>query len=82
MTPMPLFLFKAEVKNTSERGFIRLFERKWKEEDIFSVNLMLTIAEEVLGTAAHLRFKEQYERLSAEGFSREEKNAVVIYTEL
>ena len=70
------FLFKAEIKNLSERSYIRLFERKWNEEDIFSVNFMLTIAEEILGPAAYVRFNEQYKKLSAGGFSTEEKNAL------
>jgi hypothetical protein len=70
------FLFKVEIKNLSERGFIRLFEKKWTEGDHFSVNLMLNIAEEILGAAAYVRFTEQYKKLSAEGFSTEEKNAL------
>jgi hypothetical protein len=58
-----------------ERGFIRLFEKKWNEGDIFSVNLMLTLAEEILGQTALVQFTEQYKKLSAGGFSTEEKNA-------
>jgi len=40
------FLFKAEIINLSERGFIRLFEKKWHEGDLFAVNFMLACAEE------------------------------------
>jgi len=38
---------------------------------------MLNIAEEILGPSAFVRFTEQYKKLSAGGFSPEEKNAVV-----
>ena len=68
--------FKSEIAGLSERSFIRLFEKKWNEEDLFSVNLMLTIAEDILSPAAHVRFKELYNKLSAEGFSSEEKTAI------
>ena len=68
--------FKAEISGLSERNFIRLFEKKWNEEDIFSVNLILTIAEDTLSPAGYVRFKELYNKLSAEGFSSEEKTAV------
>ena len=37
---------------------------------------MLDCAEEILGASALVRFTEQYKRLSAEGFSTEEKNAL------
>jgi phage-related protein len=37
---------------------------------------MLTIAEDTLSPAGYVRFKEQYNKLSAEGFSSEEKTAV------
>ena len=67
---------KTELTGLSERSFIRLFEKKWSEEDLFSVNLMLNIAEDTLSPAGYVRFKEQYQRLSAEGFSRDEKTAV------
>jgi hypothetical protein len=70
------FLFKAEIKGLSERNYIRLFEKKWNEGDLFAVNFMLDCAEEILGPAAYVRFTEQYKRLSAEGFSTEEKNAL------
>jgi hypothetical protein len=68
--------FKAELSGLSERSFIRLFEKKWNEEDLFSVNLMLTIAEDTLSPGAYVRFNEQYQRLSAEGFSRDDKTTV------
>jgi hypothetical protein len=68
--------FKAELSGLSERSFIRVFEKKWNEEDIFSVNLMLTIAEDTLSPGAYVRFNEQYKKLSAEGFSQAEKTAV------
>ena len=68
--------FKTEIAGLSERSFIRLFEKKWNEEDLFSVNLMLTIAEDILSPAGYVRFKELYQKLSAEGFSREEKTAI------
>ena len=68
--------FKTEISGLSERSFIRLFEKKWNEEDLFSVNLMLTIAEDTLSPAGYVRFKELYNKLSAEGFSSEEKTAV------
>jgi hypothetical protein len=68
--------FKAELTGLSERSFIRLFEKKWNEEDLFSVNLMLTIAEDTLSPVGYVRFKELYNKLSAEGFSSEEKTAV------
>jgi len=68
--------FKAELTGLSERSFIRLFEKKWNEEDLFSVNLMLTIAEDTLSPAGYVRFKELYNKLSAEGFSRDEKTAI------
>ena len=70
------FLFKAEIKSLSERNYIRLFEKKWNEGDLFAVNFMLDCAEEILGPAAYVRFTEQYKKLSAEGFSTEEKNAL------
>ena len=70
------FLFKAEIKALSERNYIRLFEKKWNEGDLFAVNFMLDCAEEILGPAAYVRFTEQYKKLSAEGFSTEEKNAL------
>ena len=57
-------------------NFIRIFEKKWNEEDLFSVNLMLTIAEDTLSPAGYVRFKELYNKLSVEGFSRDEKTAV------
>jgi hypothetical protein len=53
-----------------------LFEMKWNEEDLFSVNLMLTIAEDTLSPAGYVRFNELYNKLSSEGFSNEEKTAV------
>ena len=68
--------FKAELSGRSERSFIRLFEKKWNEEDLFSVNLMLNIAEDTLSPAGYVRFKEQYNKLSSEGFSRDEKTAL------
>jgi hypothetical protein len=68
--------FKVELTGLSERSFIRLFEKKWNEEDLFSVNLMLTIAEDTLSPAGYVRFKELYNKLSADGFSSEEKTAV------
>jgi len=68
--------FKVELTGLSERSFIRLFEKKWNEEDIFSVNLMLTIAEDTLSPAGYVRFKELFNKLSAEGFNAEEKTAV------
>jgi hypothetical protein len=68
--------FKAELSGLSERSFIRLFEKKWNEEDLFSVNLMLNIAEDTLSPAGYVRFKEQYNKLSSEGFSRDEKTAL------
>ena len=68
--------FKVEISGLSERSFIRLFEMKWNEEDLFSVNLMLNIAKDTLSPAGYVRFKEQYNNLSAEGFSSEEKTAV------
>jgi hypothetical protein len=68
--------FKAELSGLSERNFIRLFEMKWNEGDLFSVNLMLDCAEEILGAPTLVRFNEQYKRLSAEGFSLEEKSAL------
>ena len=68
--------FKTEITGLSERSFIRLFEKKWNEEDIFSVNLMLNIAEDTLSPAGYVRFKELYQKLSAEGFNAEEKTAV------
>jgi hypothetical protein len=68
--------FKAELLGLSERNFIRLFERKWIEEDIFSVNLMMDIAEDTLSPAVFNRFTEQYKKLSAEGFYQAEKTAV------
>jgi hypothetical protein len=68
--------FKTEISGLSERSFIRLFEKKWNEEDLFSVNLMLTIAEDTLSPAGYVRFNEMYQMLSAEGFSSEEKTAV------
>jgi hypothetical protein len=68
--------FKTEIGGLSERSVIRLFEMKWDKEDLFSVNVMLTIAEDILSSAAYLRFKKLYQRLSAEGFSSEEKTAV------
>jgi len=37
---------------------------------------MLDCAEEMLGPAAYVRFTEQYKKLSAGGFSPEEKNAL------
>jgi hypothetical protein len=73
---LQFFLFKAEIKALSERNYIRMFEKKWNEEDIFSVNLMLTIAEDMLSPGAYVRFTEQYKRLSAGGLSRDEKTAV------
>jgi hypothetical protein len=54
----------------------RLFEKKRNEEDLFSVNLMLNIAEDTLSPAAYVRFKELYNKLSSEGFNAEEKTAV------
>ena len=68
--------FKAEISGLSERSFIRLFEKKWNEEDLFSVNLMLTIAEDTLSPAGYVRFNELYNKLSAEGFNAEEKTAI------
>jgi hypothetical protein len=68
--------FKAELRGLSERSFIRLFKKKWNEEDLFSVNLILTIAEDTLSPASYGRFKELYNKLSAKGFSRDEKTAV------
>jgi hypothetical protein len=59
-----------------------LFEKKWTDGDLFAVNFMLDCAEEILAASAYVRFTEQYKKLSAEGFSTEEKNAVVISTEL
>ena len=38
------FLFKAEIKSLSERNYIRLFEKKWTEGDLFAVNFMLECA--------------------------------------
>jgi hypothetical protein len=70
------FLFKAEIKNLSERRFIRLFEKKWTDGDLFAVNFMLGCAEEILGAAAYVRFTEQYKKLSAGGFGPEEENAL------
>ena len=70
------FLFKAEIKALSERNYIRLFEKKWTEGDLFAVNFMLDCAEEILNPASYVRFTEQYKKLSAEGFSTEEKNAL------
>ena len=58
--------FKTEISGLSERSFIRLFEKKWNEEDLFSVNLMLTIAEDTLSPAGYVRFNEMYQMLSAE----------------
>jgi hypothetical protein len=37
---------------------------------------MLTLAEDTLSPAGYVRFKEQYNKLSSEGFSSEEKTAV------
>jgi hypothetical protein len=37
---------------------------------------MLTIAEDTLSPSACVRFNEQYKKLSAEGFSMDEKTAV------
>ena len=68
--------FKSEISGSSERNFIRLFEKKWNEEDLFSVNLMLNIAEDILSPAGHVRFNELYKKLSAEGLNSEEKTAV------
>lgn len=68
--------FKTEISGLSERSFIRLFEKKWNEEDLFSVNLMLNIAEDTLSPAGYVRVKELYNKLSAEGFSNEEKTAI------
>ena len=68
--------FKTEISGLSDRGFIRLFEKKWNDEDFFSVNVMLKIAEDTLSPAGYVRFKELYKKLSAEGFSSEEKTAV------
>jgi len=68
--------FKTEISGLSERSFIRLFEKKWSEEDLFSVNLMLTIAEDLLSPAGYVRFKELYNKLSADGFNADEKTAV------
>ena len=68
--------FKVELSGLSERGLIRLFEKKWNEEDLFSVNLMLNIAEDILSPAGYVRFKELYNKLSADGFNSEEKTAV------
>ena len=70
------FLFKAEIKSLSERNYIRLFEKKWNEGDLFAVNFMLDCAEEILNPASYVRFTEQYKKLSAEGFNTEEKNAL------
>ena len=67
-------MFKAEIKELSERAFLKTFEKKWNEGDLFAVNFMLDCAEEILGPAAYVRFKEQYKKLSAEGFSTKEKN--------
>jgi len=58
--------FKTEIGELSERNFIRLFEKRWNEEDLFSVNLMLTIAEDTLSPAGYVRFNEMYQMLSAE----------------
>jgi hypothetical protein len=68
--------FKTEIAGLSERGFIRLFEKKWNDEDLFSVNLMLNVADDILSPAGYVRFKELYQKLSAEGFSKEEKTAI------
>jgi hypothetical protein len=68
--------FKTEISGLSERSFIRLFEKKWSEEDLFSVNFMLTIAEDIISPAGYVRFKELYNKLSAEGFSHEEKTSI------
>jgi hypothetical protein len=68
--------FKVELSGLSERGLIRLFEKKWNEEDLFSVNRMLNIAEDILSPAGYVRFKELYNKLSADGFNSEEKTAV------
>ena len=70
------FLFKAEIKSLSERNYIRLFEKKWNEGDLYSINFMLDCAEEILNPASYVRFTEQYKKLSAEGFNTEEKNAL------
>jgi hypothetical protein len=67
---------KAEIKALSERNYIRLFERKWTEGDLFAVKCMLECAEEILGASALVRFNEQYKKLSAEGFTQAEKTAV------
>ena len=37
---------------------------------------MLNIAADTLSPAGYVRFKEKYQKLSAEGFSSEEKTAV------
>ena len=37
---------------------------------------MLTIAEDTLSPAGYVRFKELYNKLSAEGFNAEEKTAI------
>jgi len=42
----------------------------------FSVNLMLSIAEDILSPGTYVRFTELYKKLSAEGFSSEEKTAI------
>ena len=76
MTCSSPFYSRLRLKTLSERGFIRLFEKKWNEGDLFAVNFMLDCAEEILGPAAYVRFSEQYKKLSAEGFSTEEKNAL------
>jgi hypothetical protein len=55
--------FKTEIAGLSERGIIQLFEKKWNEEDLFSVNLMLTIAEDTLSPVGYVRFKELYQML-------------------
>ena len=73
---MQATLFKTEISGLSERNFIRLFEKKWNEEDLFSVNLILNLAEDTLSPAGYVRFKELYNKLSAKGFSRDEKTAV------
>jgi len=64
---MQATVFKAEIKDVSERTFIRVFEKKWREEDLFSVNLMLMWAEDMLSPATLVRFNELYQRLSLEG---------------
>lgn len=69
-------MFKSEIRELSERAFLKTFEKKWNEGDLFSVNLMLSWAEDKLSPAAYVKFNELYHKLSDEGFSDEEENVV------